>query len=280
MKNIMEKINPHGFAFLLTAAIPLMFFITSIVSEGQDKTENINLGNWTEAGLEDLMEWKSKKGNAQDQIDFLSVHFLGTPYKGHTLTGDMDTPEVFTINLEGMDCFTYIDYVEAMRVSGSYLEFKDNLKDIRYREGIIAFESRNHFFSDWPVNNPRNVKDVTQEIGGLEAVQVKKTLNLKKDGTKYLPGIPATERELYYIPSGKIDEELMSKLKTGDYVGIYSDLDGLDVTHTGIIVRKDGRTSLRHASSRKANDKVVDEDLLEYMGNKPGLVVFRPVDQK
>lgn len=268
------------FGLLIILSLSLLTFIHSEAGAGRENKENINLGEWTEAVLEDLMERKSKKSRAQEQIDFLSGQFLGTRYKDNTLEGDINTPEVFTIDLEGMDCFTYIDYVEAMRISGTYAEFKDNLKEIRYRGGIIAFENRNHFFSDWPVNNALNVEDVTYALGGDHAVRVTKTLNLKQDGSKYLPGIPSTEREFYYIPSDSIDEKLMSKLKTGDYVGIYTELNGLDVTHTGIIIKKDGRTFLRHASSRKVNDRVVDEELLNYIRNKTGLVVFRAIDRE
>jgi len=273
----MNKAKYFSIVFCLFLVLPLLLLTTSGVDAEQDTKENINLGNWTEPELDALIREKSKKSGASEQIEFLSEKFLRTPYVGHTLTGDTDTPEVLTINLGGMDCFTYIDYVEALRISETYLEFKNNLKHIRYREGEISFQNRNHFFSDWPVNNPGNIKDVTHEIGGDKAVSVKKTLNIKKDGSKYLPGIPATEREFYYIPSGVIDEEMVSKLNSGDYVGIYTELPGLDVTHTGIVIKKNGRAYLRHASSRNVNDKVVDEGLLEYMQNKPGLVVFRPV---
>jgi N-acetylmuramoyl-L-alanine amidase-like len=272
------KVKYLSFVFCLSLVVPLLLLTTSGVDAVEDTKEDINLGNWTEPELDVLMWEKSKKPRAPERIDFLSGKFLGTPYAEHTLTGAIDTPEVFTIDLEGMDCFTYIDYVEALRISETYPEFKNNLQDIRYRGGIIAFQNRNHFFTDWPVNNPKNVKDVTHDIGGDKAVSVKKTLNVKKDGSKYLPGIPANEREFYYIPSGAIDEAMVSKLNTGDYVGIYTDLPGLDVTHTGIVIKKNGRTFLRHASSRKVNYRVVDEDLFEYMQNKPGLVVFRPVN--
>ena len=174
-----------------------------------------------------------------------------------------------------MDCFTYIDYVEALRIADSYPDFKNSLQDIRYEGSRVAFQNRNHFFTDWPVNNPENVKDVTREVGGEKALSVKKNLNVKKDGSYYLPGIAPVEREFYYIPV--IDQSVVARLQTGDYVGIYTELPGLDVTHTGIVIKKEGRAYLRNASSRKANEKVVDEDLLEYMRNKPGLVVFRPV---
>ena len=247
------------------------------VNADQEEKENINLGQWTELELNALMQQKSEQAGSTEKINFLSAQFLGTPYKGHTLRGDIDTPEVFTINLAGMDCFTYIDYVEALRVSDTYSDFKNNLQEIRYRDGEIVFQNRNHFFTDWPLNNPANVKDVTEEIGGDKAVRVKKTLNVKEDGSNYLPGIPPNERDVYYIPSAEIDQGIIGKLNTGDYVGIYTDLPGLDVTHTGIIIKKNGRAYLRHASSRKVNDKVVDEDLLEYIKNKPGLVIFRPI---
>ncbi len=269
----------HSLAkFCLILVIPFLLLISGRVNAGQETKEKINLGSWTEPELDALMQQKSKKSRASEQIDFLSAQLLGTPYVGHTLTGDIDTPEVFTIDLEGMDCFTYIDYVEAMRVSDTYPDFKDNLQEIRYRGGVIDFQNRNHFFTDWPVDNPENVKDVTHDIGGDKALSVKKTLNVKKDGSKYLPGIPANERTFYYVPSEAIDGGFVSKLDTGDYVGIYTDLPGLDVTHTGIVIKKNGRTFLRHASSRKVNYRVVDEDLLEYIQNKPGLVVFRPVN--
>lgn len=271
-----RRISPLlKFVFL---AVPLTLLLACKVSADQETQENIKLGNWTEPKLDEVMEQKAAKNGAADQIYFLSGQFLGTPYKDHTLTGDLNTPEVFTINLGGMDCFTYIDYVEALRLSANYSQFKSNLKNIRYKNGDIAFTSRNHFFSDWPVNNPESVKDVTKEIGGDKAVPTSKNLNVKKDGSYYLPGIAPKEKEFYYLPTGAIDAELVDKLKTGDYVGIYTGLPGLDVTHTGIIIKKDGRAYLRHASSRSVNEKVVDEDLLEYMENKPGLVVYRPVN--
>ena len=45
-----------------------------------------------------------------------------------------------------MDCFTYLDYVEALRLSNSYEEFNPKVKDIRYKNGKVSFQNRNHFF--------------------------------------------------------------------------------------------------------------------------------------
>jgi hypothetical protein len=195
-------------------------------------TEVIKLGKWTKGSLTLIMTEARNNVSPAQRIAFISEEFLGTPYVGSTLTGDINTPEVFTIDLEGMDCFTYVDYVEAMSLSGSFPQFKDTLGKIRYRDGVVAFRNRNHFFSDWPINNSQYVKDVTLEIGGEKTVEVSKNLNLKTDGTYYLPGIPVINRTVNYIPSDALGEPVLNKLMTGDFVGIYTDKEGLDVSHT------------------------------------------------
>lgn len=259
----------------LLSFVLVMIFIAPFYACSEEKSDEIiKLGKWDQENLQEII--RAKPSTTGEQIEFLSEQFLGTPYLGSTLTGDINTPEVFTVNLGGMDCFTYIDYVEAMRLSANLDDFNSNLKDIRYQDGNVTFENRNHFFSDWPVRNSNNVKDVTYEIGGKKAIEVEKNLNLKSDGSKLLPGIPVVERKFYYIPSFEIDNGMIGKLHTGDYVGIYTDIEGLDVTHTGIVIKKDDQVFLRHASSRQKNNKVVDEDLIEYIQNTPGMVIFRP----
>ena len=254
----------------------LVFLIISPLSAcSQDKgNEIIKLGDWDQNRLEELI--KEKPEDSKEQINFLSEQFLGTPYAAHTLTGDKNTPEVFTVDLEGMDCFTYIDYVEALRLSQVIDEFNPNLKDVRYLNGNVSFENRNHFFSDWPIRNSKNVKDITYIIGGDNAVLVEKHLNQRSDGSNFLLGIPVVNRSFYYIPSSEINADIITKLNTGDYVGIYSDIEGLDVSHTGIVIKKDGGIYLRHASSKKSNQRVLDEDFIEYVKKTPGIVVYRP----
>ena len=56
---------------------------------------------------------------------------------------------------------------------------------------------------------------------------------------------------------------MLDQMKTGDYVGVYSPLEGLDVSHVGIVVSDDGQVWFRNASSLAANRKVVDSPFLE-----------------
>lgn len=73
----------------------------------------------------------------------------------------------------------------------------------------------------------------------------------------------------------EINQILLQRLKTGDFVGIYSPLDGLDVSHVGIIIRKNNKIYFRNASLLTKNRKVIDTLLETYLKNKPGIVVLR-----
>src|SRR4030065_2479244 len=95
----------------------------------------IVFGKWTEDKLDHIIREASEFRSAGARIEFISTQFLGTQYKEDTLIGDKDITEEFAINLEGVDCFTFIDYIEAMRLSKSLAEFKDNLRKVRYQSG-------------------------------------------------------------------------------------------------------------------------------------------------
>jgi hypothetical protein len=74
-----------------------------------------------------------------------------------------------------------------------------------------------------------------------------------------------------------VNAQVLSQLHTGDYIGIYTNLAGLDVTHVGIFVQTAHGPMLRNASSRKENMKVVDSPFIDYVINTPGIVVLRPL---
>jgi hypothetical protein len=236
----------------------------------------IVFGKWTEDKLDRIIREASEFRSAGARIEFLSTQFLGTQYKEDTLIGYKDITEKLVINLEGVDCFTFIDYIEAMRLSKSLAEFKDNLRKVRYQSGNISYKSRNHFFTDWREFNSDLVDDVTEKIGAGKSRRIKKVLNRKDDATCFLPGIPCREREVVYIPSVSVDAAVIESLRTSDHAGIYSENEGLDVSHVGIIIKNGNRTLFRHASSSARSRKVIDEDFREYINDKPGIVVLRP----
>ncbi len=231
-------------------------------------------GKFPIAELEKLIREAAGIREEGERIAFLSGRFAGIPYRESTLVGDKSSPEALVINLEGMDCFTLVDYVEALRLSGSFSGFAENLRRVRYRDGKVSFETRNHFLTDWAEYNREFIEDATGKIGGKDAQNAEKVLNKKEDGSAFVSGIPLVERKISYIPSHTLDDSMMGRLATGDYAGIYSPAAGLDVSHVGIIIKESGALYLRHASKRYGS--VMDEDFAAYIAETAGLIVLRP----
>ncbi|CCG87239.1 DUF1460 domain-containing protein [Erwinia piriflorinigrans] len=214
---------------------------------------------------------EAERGNL---ISAVSSAFLNTPYKGNTLIGSADNKEILVADFNGVDCFTLLDYVEALTRSKDHTSFINNLVDTRYAHGNVGYFSRKHFFTDWFAVAPYNATDVTRQISP-DYVSVQKNLNAKADGSQYIPDLGIIPREINYIPGHAINEAMLDKLKSGDYVGVYSKLPGLDVSHTGIVIKTDGKVWFRNASSLASNRKVVDSPFIEYMAAKPGFIVLR-----
>lgn len=238
--------------------------------------QQIILGNYTPESLEHILKAASDIADPGGRIQFLSGQFLGTDYAESTLIGDSSSPEIFVVNLRLVDCMTFIEYIEALRLSASFSAFMENLKKVRYKSGVVDFSMRNHFFTDWKEFNRDFIEDVTERLGGRTTVRIFKRLNEKADGAFFLQGIQPVTREFSFIPSDEISREVIHNLRSGDYIGIFSHLQGLDVSHTGILIRQNDDVYFRHASSQTDHRGVIDQDLTEYVANKPGIVVFRP----
>lgn len=237
--------------------------------------ERIDFGKWTARDLDALIRRASSLKGIARKVEFISRQFLGLPYGASTLIGGEGRREVFVINLRHADCFTFLDYVEALRLSDTVVAFKDMVKRVRYRQGIVCYRERNHFFTDWIAGN--NVRDVTGTVGRGATRTYEKRLNDGGDGSLLLPGIPPVNRVISCIPASGLSGEVCRRLHTGDYIGFCSESPGLDVSHVGIVVRRRGMLMLRHASSLPAHGMVVEQGLIDYMEGKPGIIVLRPV---
>ena len=62
--------------------------------------------------------------------NYFSSAFLGRPYKAHTLIGDKNNKEVFVLNLDEMDCFTYLDYIQSLIESKDYYTLTKRIMSI------------------------------------------------------------------------------------------------------------------------------------------------------
>lgn len=206
-----------------------------------------------------------------------SAQFLGVPYSAGTLVGSVNVPERLVVNFSDVDCFTFVDYVEALKRSRNQADFIPNLTAVRYLNGVVAFSSRRHFFSEWTMGQRPVAVDLTREISGA-AVSVEKLLNQDEHGLAIVQGAPVIRKVVNYIPSKSVSATVVKRLRTGDYIGIYSSRLGLDVSHVGIFVMTKAGPVFRNASSRKEVMRVIDSPFISYVQDKPGIVVFRSTE--
>ena len=223
--------------------------------------------------------------------------FKGIPYVAKTL--EIGAVESLVVNLQGLDCTTYVENVLAFSTllknnDSDFNSFTDILEKIRYKDGKLdGYGSRLHYFTEWIRNNEQKglIKDITAEIGGIP---IEKEINfmgthrelypfLKDD--KNFEKILVTEKELAknpfcYLPQDQIESN-EHFIQTGDIIALATSINGLDVTHTGIATREtDGRIHLLHASTGSMQVEVTKKPLSEYLkGVKKniGIVVARPV---
>lgn len=209
-----------------------------------------------------------------ERITFISEKFLGTPYQGHRLHGSEEIPEKLVVDFRGLDCFTYLDYVAALYASHSQDEFFKNIVKTRYVDSDIRFDKRKHFFTDWANSRAKTAEDITARLSPY-AITQPKSLNKKAEDKQYIKGIPVVERPVTYIPRSAITSQLINSLHSGDLIGIYTQLGGLDVTHVGFFIMTREGPVFRHASSSKETRRVVDSPFISYLSKYPGIVVLR-----
>lgn len=213
-----------------------------------------------------------------ERIRLFSSLFKDVTYVRNRLIGSSTTEEQLVIDFGALDCFTYLDYVEALRKSNDLNEFRQKLIETRYVKNDVSYLTRRHFFSDWVSEDAPNAQDVTGTLTD-ETQLVSKTLNQAKDGKVYITGLHPKERDITYIPADKINDNVISNLQDGDYIGIYTPIEGLDVTHTGLFINTPDGPMLRNASSKSIYMKVVDSPFIEYVKDTPGIVVYRAIDR-
>lgn len=251
--------------------------------------------NWRALPIGELM------GKIADMLE-------GTPYVASTLELSPDV-ELCSANLDELDCVTFFETtlgLARMIKKGGETQ-KDLLAEIqltRYRGGSVGdYASRLHYTSDWLADNEsKQTVEVLSKLPGAEKFPQKVNFMSSHPASyKQLAAHPElvekikqreneiNARTLMYVPLDKVaDAEAL--LQTGDIVGICTNVPGLDISHTGLVIRdKDGVPHFMDASSQKKNMKVTLEPgpISKYMTESNersqkiiGLVFARPLEPK
>jgi hypothetical protein len=225
----------------------------------------------------------------------VGTFFLGTPYVAHTVEKEK---EVLVVDLREFDCTTFAEscLASARTIHSGDLTFEhfaSELLGIRYRDGSIhGYPSRIHYFSDWILTNQQKgvVKDVTEASGGISIPIQVNFMSSHPESYKHLKADPdligiiagqekeISMRTMHYIPTDLL-AGVESKLQEGDIAGITTNIDGLDIVHVGILVRRDARIHFLHASSKGGQVEITEyplEDYLKGRENATGIMVARP----
>jgi hypothetical protein len=202
----------------------------------------------------------------------------GTPYVAGTLDRSSDL-ETCSIDLTGLDCVTFFEttlgFARMLKKGGSTpADLLNEVRFTRYRGGQQGdYSSRLHYTTDWFVDNEEKgvVKILSQLPGAEPFVQKVGFMTSHPERYKALAAHPEllekikscetaiNRRVLKFIPLSKLSA-VEALLQTGDIVAVCTSQPGIDITHTGLILRDaNGVAHFMDASSGKAKMKVTIE---------------------
>ena len=214
-----------------------------------------------------------------DRADFFARRFIGTPYGAHTLEAPVGQDEALVVNLDSLDCTTFVETVAALAATLGELD---------------GYPSRLHYIADWAVDNIHKgiLRDATLLMPRNSwMVRSIDFMTAHRDSYPALADSATFQRmrriefgyrnhRFPYLRTGDLtDRKLLAAIQPGDIVAFVSTLKDLDVTHMGIIVRgDDGSLRVLHASSTGGKVMISEQKLSDFMKRNrqwSGIRLFR-----
>ncbi|MBI5625041.1 MAG: DUF1460 domain-containing protein [Elusimicrobia bacterium] len=216
------------------------------------------------------------------RVAAVSAGFLTTPYKlgplGEGNKAEFDRDPLYSF--QQADCTTFVEQVMALSLERNLQKaLKTTLQKIRYKDGAVGYETRNHFpETDWLPNNIRAgfIEDITERVGGGKAKVAVKLVSKAdwyagktKDDIQGFPGLSPEELEaklavLRSRGEGLPDEEaripfipvealpaVLAAIPSGTIANIVREPRAdkpVLITHQTLVVEVGGRKVLRHAA--------------------------------
>lgn len=284
----MKKLIITIFAFLLTV---------SVSAQGVDYTKPDSLR--VVALMKKAKAVKDK--SMASYMLFFGRELRGVPYVAKTL--EKNAQEKLVVNLRQLDCTTYVETVLALSRSmakgqSSFAGFCNNLRQIRYRNGVVSYPTRQHYFTYWIQENTRKklVADIQSPNPPFSAVQTVKAdyMTTHLESYPMLKGKPQWVRQIAemeksitgtkqrYIPKNSVsDTPLLRKtIHNGDIIAIVTTKKGLEISHIGIAAwHKDGLHMLNASSlyHKVVEDKNLLRTYLFKQTSALGIRIVRPL---
>ncbi len=225
--------------------------------------------------------------------------FIGTDYLGNSL--EDNTEEKLVINLRALDCVTFYENCVTLArcVKMNKTTFNDymaQLQFLRYRDGKIdGYTSRLHYTTDYWFNGEKKgiMKVVTKDIFGEKNVaEIPKPINFMtthRISYKHLAGNDANfkiikeqedvinARTDYFMPKGNL-HMFADKVNNGDLIGITTNISGMDIAHTGVAIKVNGKLHFMHAPIAGKKVQITEAPLHDYLAKnskQTGIIVAR-----
>ncbi len=234
-----------------------------------------------------------------DVIVEIGKSFIGTQYVGHVLEDEGE--EKLVVNMRALDCVTFYENCVTLArcikmKKTTFDDYKAQLQFLRYRDGKIdGYASRLHYTTDYWFNGEQKkiLKVVTKEIfGEKNVVEIPRPINfmtthrdsyvhLKTDDENFKK-IKAMEDDLnkrtnYFLPKGNL-HMYEDKVNNGDLIGITTNIEGMDIAHTGVAVKMNGRLHFMHAPITGSKVQITDVPMHDYLARnskQTGIIVAR-----
>lgn len=296
MYDCMEKFLTRALLLTIFSSLLLFFFPSFNYAQSIYTQHDVEICN---SKFQLAVDQELSKKPINEIIIEVAKSFIGTDYAANTL--EVGDEEKLVINLTGLDCYTFLEsaIVFARLIKNGNTKFENyqkELQNIRYRNGELKeYPSRLHYFSDWIYDmNKRNIgKDITKGLCGKRYDKKINFMGTHVESYKQLKNNPdfvneikiieneINQREYHYIPEDEI-EKIEDKIQSGDILGITTNIEGLDISHTGIAIRMDdGRIHLLHAPNIGYKIQISEKPLADYLkANKKqtGVMVIRIID--
>lgn len=213
-----------------------------------------------------IAETRSMK-TIRERMRYVSGKLLGAVYLRRPLIGSVTETEVFVARMDGFDCITFLETLLSLSRAKSADEFLALLRKIRYRNGVVEYQQRLHYATDWATHLVQ-LGLLGNMTGGETVVSREKLLDI-------VPGIKPVFARFCFYPRHEL-AAVKRWLLDGDLILFASGRKGLDVSHAGMIVRNGEQVLIRHATRHRK--KVVEQDLAEFFGILPmsGFIIYRP----
>ena len=232
---------------------------------------------------------------------FFGREFKGMPYVAKTL--EKHANEKLIVNLRQLDCTTYVETVLALsrtmaQCKPTFANYCENLKKVRYRDGNVAYPSRQHYFTYWIQENTKekiveNIQthnppfSATQNVNANFMTTHLESYPMLKGKPQWVKQIAEMEESITgtkqkYMPTNAVTNSKVARkaVHDGDIIAIVTKKAGLEISHVGIAVWHNDGLHMLNASS--LNHKVIeDNELLQTYLRKQtsalGIRIARPL---